>query len=52
MQYNKMIEGIRIFLEGAGATFENGHLDETPKRVARAWAGNSWPDTAAIRRRR
>ncbi len=40
MDQNKMIEGIRTFLEGTGATFENGHLDETPERVARAWAGD------------
>ena len=39
MDQDKMIEGIRIFLEGIGATFENGHLDETPDRVGRAWAG-------------
>ena len=38
MDQSKMTEGIRTFLEGIGATFENGHLDETPERVARAWA--------------
>lgn len=39
MDQDKMTEGIRLFLEGTGAAFENGHLDETPERVARAWAG-------------
>jgi GTP cyclohydrolase I len=34
-----MIEGIRTFLDGIGEQFENGHLEETPERVARAWAG-------------
>jgi len=39
MDQDKMIAGIRLFLEGVGETFENGHLDETPERVGRAWAG-------------
>jgi GTP cyclohydrolase I len=38
MDGNKMSEAIRLFLEGIGERFEGDDLEQTPERVARAWA--------------
>jgi GTP cyclohydrolase I len=38
MDTSKMEAGIRLFLEGIGERFEGDDLENTPERVARAWA--------------
>jgi GTP cyclohydrolase I len=38
MDRKKMLEGIKLFLDGIDKPFEDGHLDATPDRVTRAWA--------------
>lgn len=37
MDRERMERGIRLFLEGVGASCEHGDLGRTPARVARAW---------------
>ena len=37
MDRARMIEGIRVFLEGIGERFPGDDLEATPERVARAW---------------
>jgi GTP cyclohydrolase I len=38
MDRKKMTDGIRTFLDGLGQRFPGDDLDDTPDRVARAWA--------------
>lgn len=37
MDRRKMVEGIRLFVEGIGERFPGDDLEATPERVARAW---------------